>query len=821
MRVPLRWLREYVDIDLPLPELAARMTLAGLEVDAIEHIGDEWGRDAIVVGQIIEVRPHPNADRLTIALVDHGLPEPQAVVTGASNIQVGDHGQKVAFARAGARLIDGYSEELRYTTLKPTKIRGVLSAGMVCSEKELGLSDEHAGILVLDDDAPVGVPLQDYIGDEILVIELTPNLGRCLSIIGVAREVAALTGKPLKLVEPRMVAEGPPIAGQIKLEIADADLCARYSATLIRGVQLGPSPFLMQQRLRMAGMRPVNVIVDVTNYVMLEWGQPLHAFDYDKLRSLEAGEPPTIIVRRARLPEKLTTLDGVERELEEDMLLITDGGGPVAVAGVMGGAESEISEQTTNVLLESANFDSLNNRRTSELLKLPSEASLRFGRGLPPQTTVIAARRASEWMRRLADGTIAKGIADAYPVKSKPTTVALMPQETQRLLGIKLSRRRIVHILESLGFDCDPGRGKGPIRAKVPYYRLDVRIPADLVEEVARIYGYDQIPDTLLRDELPPQRNNPAQELEQRVRDLLVAGGLAEVITYSLTNLESVAKLRLPQTDLDARNYVRLANPLNSEREFMRRTLMNSLLESARDNLRFLDRVAIFEISRVYLPDSGSELPSEPRRLCIAMSGPREHLRRQQATNGTLDFYDLKGIMEMLLHLLRIGDYAFQAAEHPTFQNGRTARLCIGDCCLGVMGEVHPEVKEGFGLPDQPVVLMELDLDALFAQLSASRRYQPVSRYPSISRDLALVVDESIEAVEVKHAISRAGGKLLQTAELFDVYRGTQVPAGKKSLAYSVTYQAMGRTLTDEEVDRMLARMQRTLEEQMGAQVRS
>jgi len=845
MRVPLSWLKEYVDIALPLPELAERMTLAGLEVAAIEQIGAEWDRDKIVVGEIVEVRPHPNADRLTIAVVDHGVGEPQAVVTGAANLRIGDHGQKVAFARQGAKLIDGYSEERRYTKLKPAKIRGVLSAGMVCSEKELGLSDEHEGILILDNEAPVGMPLQDYLGDTVLDIDLTPNLGRCLSIIGVAREVAALTGQRLKLTAPTMKTEGAPITDQIEIEIADPDLCSRYSATLIRGVKVGPSPLWMQQRLRAAGMRPVNCIVDITNYVMLEWGQPLHAFDYDKLRGRNSNEKPVIIVRRAKPGEKIITLDGIERQLEPDMLLITDGSGPVAIAGIMGGLETEISQWTTNVLLESANFNNLNNRRTSQMLKLPSEASLRFGRGLPPDTTVIAARRASEYMRQLAGGVIATGIADAYPAQPAIKAIDLAPAEVERLLGIKVGRQRIVEILESLGFTCEPGKGSAPVHVTVPYYRLDVDIPADLVEEVARIIGYDKIPDTLLRDELPPQRRNFALEGEQRVRDILVGCGLAEVITYSMTNLESVAQLDPARKAVDATAYIRLANPLTAEREYMRRTLMNSLLETLRDNLRFTDRVAIFEVARVYLPQqgqalrpssgqalrpssgqalrpgSGQELPNEPRRLGIVMSGPRHPVTWTAATSELLDFYDLKGIVETLLDRLLLTDRSFVPTEHATFQSGRVAKLLVGSVEVAVLGEVHPLVRENFGLPAQRVCMAELNLEALLAQVPSSHYYQPLSRFPAVTRDLALVVDESLPAVQVRDAIARAAGRLLQKIELFDVYRGAQVPPGKKSLAYSLTYQAMDRTLTDEEVNRLQVRIQKRLERELGATLRA
>ena len=821
MRVPLSWLREYVDVTMPLEELAERLTFAGLEVNAIERIGEEWDRQTIVVGQVVEVRPHPNADRLTIAVVDHGAEEPQAVVTGAPNIKVGEPGQKVAFAREGARLIDGYAQERRYLTLKPAKIRGVLSSGMVCSEKELGLSDEHEGILVLDDDAPVGVPLQDYMGATVLDIELTPNLGRCLSIVGVAREVAALTGQPLKLTEPTMTAEGAPVDDQIALEIADPDLCPRYSATLIRGVKIGASPLWMQQRLRAAGMRPINNIVDITNYVMLEWGQPLHAFDYDTLRGREGEDKPVIIVRRALPGAALVTLDDVQRQLSEDMLLITDGGGAVAIAGVMGGLDTEIGASTRNVLLESANFDNLNNRRTSEMLKMHSEAALRFGRGLPPESTVIAARRASELMRQFAGGTIAQGVADTYPRPPRAKTIDFRTLEVQRLLGIDVSHERVVEILESLEFKCQPGGEPETLRVTVPYYRLDVDIPADLVEEVARVVGYERIPETLLSDELPPQRRNAPLQGELRVRDILAACGLTEVITYSLTNLESVARLHPAREAPDPQAYIRLANPLSADREFMRRTLMNALLETMADNLRFVERVAIFEIARVYLPQPGQELPDEPRRLAVAMSGPRHAVSWTPTMEGEIDFYDLKGVVEALLDRLNLTERAFEPTDHATFQEGRVARLLVAGQEVGLLGEVHPLVRENFGLPAQRVCLAEFDLDAILSQVPDVQYYEPLSRFPAVTRDLALVVDAGLSAVQVREAIGRAGGKLLQKVELFDVYRGEQLPPDKKSLAYALTYQADDRTLTDEEVNRLQDRIQKKLKGKLGATLRS
>ncbi|MDH4209669.1 MAG: phenylalanine--tRNA ligase subunit beta, partial [Anaerolineae bacterium] len=471
MRVPLSWLKEYVDITLPVEELAERLTLAGLEVAAVEHVQvpedrPAWDPETIVVGEVVEVRPHPNADRLTLAVVNYGGDEPETVVTGAPNIKVGDTGLKAPFALRGARLYDGHVDGWKLSTLKPGKIRGIRSEAMICSEKELGLRDSHEEVLLLPYDAPVGVPLADYLDlfsipahDIVLDLDLTPNLARCLSIIGVAREVAALTGQHFRLEEPRMLAEGPSIEGQIEIEIADPDLCARYSATLIKGVKIGPSPYWMQRRLTLAGMRPISNIVDISNYVMLEWGQPLHAFDYHELRGRTDDGPPAIIVRRARPGEIMTTLDDVQRSLAPDMLLITDPGGPIAVAGVMGGFESEVTWETTDILLESANFDNISNRRTSQALKLPSEASQRFSRGIPASLTIPAVKWATELMRQLAGGVIAQGIADAYPVPQKTVTVETTPVEVERIMGVAVERDEIVRILESLEFQVRAAEG--------------------------------------------------------------------------------------------------------------------------------------------------------------------------------------------------------------------------------------------------------------------------------------------------------------------------------------------------------------------------
>jgi phenylalanyl-tRNA synthetase beta chain len=825
MKVPISWLRDYVDITMDVEELAERMTLAGLEVASIEHIGSHWDRDKIFVGEVLSVEKHPNADRLTVVSVDYGAKEPMSVVTGAPNLRVGERGQKVAFAIAGARLIDGYSEELRYTTLKPGKIRGVRSEGMVCSEKELGLSDEHTGILLLDEDAPVGTPVVDYMGDIVLDFDLTPNLARCFSIIGIAREVAALTRQKLRVDDPDMQALGEPIQGQIEIEIADPDLCFRYSATLIRDIEIGPSPSWMQRRLLLCGMRSINNIVDVTNYVMLEWGQPLHAFDYDMVRNRgghagsSGGEPPVIIVRRAKPAETMTTLDGVHRALTEDMLLITDGGGSVAIAGVMGGFESEVTERTKNILLEAASFNNINNRRTSQALKLSSEASARFGRGVPSSMTIPAAKRATELMRQLGGGAIAEGAADVYPVRQEKRTVEITAREVERIAGINLDEQGITEILENLGFQCEK-RGE-VICATVPDHRLDVSLSADLVEEVARIYGYDRIPVTLMGDELPPQERNESLEQEEFVRDVMVGCGLQEVITYSITNLEAVGKLEPEPSPPREADYIRLANPLSSEREFMRRTLMNSLLETVRDNLRYIDRVAIFEVGRVYHPVPGEILPHELRCLGIAMTGASEAPYWSEKETRSMDFYDLKGVIEILLSRLGIREWHLEPAKSPTFHPGRVAQLIIPNGEAGILGEVHPKVLDAFDVSQEPICLAELDLEMLLEQACLVGQLVPISRFPSLSEDLAIVVDGDIPAQRVQEVIVRAGGKYLVRAELFDLYQGPQVPADKKSLAYSLTYRAMDRTLTPEDVSRIRNRILRAVEKELQGKLRT
>ncbi|MGQ9598320.1 MAG: phenylalanine--tRNA ligase subunit beta [Anaerolineae bacterium] len=824
MKIPISWLKEYVDITIPLDQLAERLTMAGLEVASIERIGDWWDRGRIVVGEVQEVWPHPNADRLVLARVAYGSSEVEECVTGAPNLfpykGTGRVSLKVAFAMEGAELYDGHQEGFVKTRLKPTKIRGVPSRAMVCSEKELGLSEDHEGILILPDDAPVGMPLADYLGDAILDLDLTPNLARCLSVIGVAREVAALTGGTLRYPDTNWQTDGPPASDLARVQIADPDLCARYIATLIRDVQIGPSPHWMQSRLRKAGMRPINNVVDITNYVMLEWGQPLHAFDYDKLAVRAGGDIPTIIVRRARPGESMTTLDGIDRTFTEDTLLICDTAGPIAVAGVMGGLETEIDEGTRNILLESANFDFISIRRTTQTLKLPSEASLRFGKGIHPALAEPAARRASELMRILAQGTLAQGMVDAYPRPAAPVIIHLTTWEVERNLGLQFSLAEIVSFLEPLEFRCEPVAADA-LRVTVPDHRLDCQYPADLIEEIARVYGYDRIPVIEISDRLPPQRANRDLELEEKIKDVLVGCGLQEVITYSLTHPAREAAL-IPGQNVESllSSYITIANPINPERVVMRRSLLASLLETAAANLRFQQRVAIFEIGKVFVPVPNEELPNEARRLSIVMTGPRHERHWLVNPEPDLDFFDLKGVVETLLERLHVTGASYESVDHPTFQPGRTACLRFQGEEIGLLGEIHPKVREAFDLPERRVAAADLDLEALLSQVPSGWLVEPLSVYPAVLQDLAVVVAEEVPAARVRDLIIEAGGFLLKEVRLFDVYRGEPVPSGKKSLAYALTFQAPDKTLHETIVAKQVQRIVQRLRQEVGAELR-
>jgi phenylalanyl-tRNA synthetase beta chain len=822
MRVPLSWLQDFVEVTLPVDDLVHRLTMAGLEVGDVAYIGADWQPDKLFVGEVIEVTPHPNADRLVLATVAYGQDQPQTVVTGAPNLRPGDRGQKVAFAVEGAELIDAYSDTPGTRVLKRAKIRGVESAGMVCSEKELGLSDDHEGVLILDPEAAIGQSLRDYLGDVVLEIELTPNLARANNIVGMAREVAALTGQSIRHWPPQDAMLAGPYAAKTSytaVTSADAQLCARYSAALIENVTIQPSPAWMQRRLRLAGMRPINNMVDITNYCMLETGQPLHAFDYDNLQLSHQG----IVVRQAEPGERLLTLDGMDRELTPDMLLITDDSGPIALAGVMGGAATEVTDTTRHVLLESANFDFLSIRRTSQQLRLYSEAGQRFGRGLDPELTPLGLLRAGRLMERLGGGTLHPDIADTYPNRPSTKHIALPLHDVKRILGIDIGLNETVRMLSALEFSCavQHPHHTTTIDVVVPSYRLDVSIPADLIEELARMHGYDEIPSTLMRDVLPPQRSQPQRQGMEQTRDILVGCGLTEIISYSLTNLELINRLHPGRAAANPDDYVRVANPLSTEREFLRQALLPSMIETLQSNSRFRQRMLLFEIGRVYLPQPGEELPDEPRRLAIALTGPIHPASWQTSPDSTayLGFTHLKGVVETLAIRLNTSALRYQSASHPALHPARTAALYLHGACIGIMGELHPQLRESFALPDQPVALLELDLDALLAARQP-RRFTPIARFPAVLEDMALVMDIDVPARAVQDTIEAAGGELLRHVELFDLYQGESIPEGKKSLAYALTFQADDRNLTEDEVRSIYQRIQQRAAAELDAHPR-
>jgi phenylalanyl-tRNA synthetase beta chain len=833
MKVPLSWLRDYVDLPLPVAELTERLTLAGLEVASVrslglpipeglrvkaEDAGPVWQRDKIIVGRVLAVERHPNADRLTLATVDYGAGQPKTVVTGAPNLKVGDRGQTVIVALAGSVLFDGHADEKVLRELKPSKIRGVPSDAMVCSAYELGISEEHEGIILLDEEVPPGTPLADFMGDIIVELEVTPNLARCLAMLGVAREVAALTGQRVRLPSHAVQAAGEPITGQVSVVIEDSKLSARYAALLLKGVQSGPAPGWMQRRLTYAGMRPINKVVDITNYVMLEWGQPLHAFDYDLLVQRAGNRPPTITVRSAHSGEVLTTLDGVRRELVPDNLVIADSAGPIALAGIMGGADTEVTPQTSKILLESANFDFRSIRRTMKSFNLPSEASMRFSRGIHPETVRPAAERAAELMRVHAGATVCAGIVDNYPAPVPPQVIVLEMREVRRLLGMEFPVAEAVRILRALEFQVEPA-GAETLRVTTPPHRLDIQTgSADLIEDLVRIHGYDRLPATLLTDRLPEQHTNRALELEERTRDLLVNLGLQEVITYSLTEPAREAPLKLPQVE-----YVRLVNPISTERVVMRHSVLAGVLQVTAANLRHTADVRLFEIGAVYLPQPGQKLPEEPRRLALVLTGRRQPEFWGESAGGPvplLDFFDLKGVLEALVTDLHLPEVSYRPASVAHLHPGKAAQLLVRGQDVGSFGILHPKVAEAYELGNRTVLAGEFDLEATLAAVPPSYSYTPVPRFPAALRDIAVIVDEQVTAERVVAETRAAGTPLLRDVRLFDLYRGESIPAGKKSLAYALAYQAEDRTLTDKEVDRAHKKIEDRLKHVLGAHIR-
>jgi phenylalanyl-tRNA synthetase beta chain len=804
MKVPLSWLRQYVDVEIPLQELAHRLTMAGVEVGDVIETG---GWSGCFVGQVMDIRPHPQADRLRLCRVSTGAEELE-VVCGAPNVATG---QKICFATVGARLLNAHSG--KHETLKAANIRGVESHGMICSELELGMGEDHSGIVVLPANAPLGMPLDDYLGDTVLDLELTPNRLDCLSILGVAHEVAALTQATVREPEVDYPEEGPPIDSVVSISVADPDLCPRYTASLIQGITIGPSPQWLQDRLAGAGLRPINNVVDVTNFVMLEMNQPLHSFDFDKIRD------GTVVVRRAKAGETLVTLDNVKRDLTSNVLVIADTRDPIGMAGVIGGANSEIGPETTSVLLEAATFEAYNNRDTAQSFGLRTEATLRFEKGLRQELAPLGLRRATQLIHLVAGGKVAQGIIDVNPQPAPAPKVSLSARGLKKVLGMDVDLARAEQVLESLGFgvarlDGDGDQGEA-LDVTVPFWRNDIAIEEDLVEEVVRIVGYDAVPTTMLSTPIPNRRLSPMTSLVARVKDGLAGAGMQEVINYPLVS----------QADLDKVGYVeggkpalRVANPMSADHEILRPTLRFSVLSSLAANEGHGEGpFRLFELGREFIPRD-EDLPLE-RETVVAVLAGRRWDHSWLVDDEPLDFYDAKGVLASVLGRLGV-EPEYRPAEDGLFQPGRCAQILANGLDLGIVGEVHPSIRQRFDLNAATVTILELRLDSLLESLGQEeRKFKSISRFPAATRDMALVVPHDVPAGKVRDIIARH--RMVQRVDLFDIYSGENVAPGTKSLAFRVDFQSQERTLTAEEVNRSLDGLLRSLERETGAVLRA
>ncbi len=820
MRVSWQWLKEYVDIPVGPEELAEKLTLTGLSLAGMHYMGKEIER--VVTGKIQKIDAHPKADKLVICLVDTGQETLRQIVTGAPNVK---EGQVVPVALEGARLAGGM-------VIKPAKFRGVVSQGMLCSGSELGLTtdiipvDQAHGILVFPPDTLPGQEVKTMLGldDCLIELEVTPNRGDCLSMLGVAREVAAIFKQPLRLQIPEVKPQPNEVKEYVQVEIEDVALCSRYVARLFKQVKIAPSPLWIQNRLRAGGVRPINNIVDLTNYVMLELGQPLHAFDYDRLKE---GK---IVVRKAREGEELVSLDGVTRTLNPDRLVIADAKEPVALAGVMGGHNTEVTPKTTTVLLESACFHPQTIRRTSQVLNLRSESSNRFEKGVDVEGCTLAAHRTAQLLQDIQAGEVVDGIIDQYPKPFTPRTILLKTDRVNFLLGVKIPTEEEEEILSRLNFQVqrqpNETSGQAPyLIVKVPSYRPDIEREIDLVEEIARLYGYNQIPVSLPFGAATKGKRVDGQEISAKIKEVLISCGLNEVVTFSFINPAVFDRFGLPP-ESPYRNTIKLQNPLRIDTAALRTTLLPGLVEVIQRNFnRRVTNGAIFEIGRVFYPDSidgagfQSALPEE--RMMLSAAGTGQTLNSWHQPAIAIDFYYFKGVLETLLTALGLAKISFEATgKEPGFHPGRTAQVMVNGNQVGLIGELHPDVLENYDLP-VPVVTFSVDLTRLTSLPGKSKTYTPLPHFPGVNRDIAVVLPKDIPAAEVCFLIEKTGGNLLRNVRLFDVYQGEQIKKGYRSLAFTLVFQADDRTLTDNEVSVSMEAITAVLKEKLGAELRS
>lgn len=798
MLLPIKWLKDYVDIDVDIKEFSDKLTLTGSHVESIFSLDREIKK--VVVGKILDIREHPNADKLVITNVDIGK-EKLKIVTGASNIKEGDY---VPVALVGARLPEGVK-------IKKGKLRGEESLGMLCGLGELGISEnvipkeQNDGIFILNEVYPLGADIKEVLGlnEEVIELEITPNRPDCLSIIGMAREVGATFDKKIKYPKISIKAEEAAIQDYIKtIEIKDKELCNRYYARVIKDVEVKSSPLWLQTRLMEAGVRPINNIVDITNYVMLEFGEPIHAFDLDKI------EGEKIVVRRALDSDKITTIDGVERELDSSNLIISDSKKPIAIAGVMGGLNSEVTEKTNTILIESANFDSRNTRMTSKDLNLRTEASIRFEKGIDLNLCEIACNRVCQLIEEINAGKVVGGNLDNYAKEANENTINLRPEKVNKLLGTKIEKDEIIRILE--GLELEVKEKKEGLKVIIPTFRLDLKEEVDLIEEVGRIYGFHNIVNKPLRGALIRGEKPYNKIVEGEAKSILEGSGVNEITTYSFISPKVYDKIKLREDSLK-RKYIKIMNPLGEDYSVMRTTIIPNIMDVLERNYNYgVEKAFVYEIGNIFIPRELpiKRLPIERKTLTIGMY-------------GNVDFFDIKGVVDNLLERLGIFKCKYLREEnHTSFHPGRTANIIYKDRVLGIVGEIHPDILENYHMKER-VYIAELNFDTIIEIANLERQYKPLPKYPAIVRDLAIVLDKDILVKDIEERILENGKGLIEKIDLFDIYIGEQIPEDKKSVAFSITYRSGEGTLKDEEVTKIHNNIISKVEENFEAKLRS
>jgi phenylalanyl-tRNA synthetase beta chain len=792
MKVPVKWLKDYVNVDINAKELGDRLTLSGSKVEEVITTGDEIQN--VVTGKLMKIEPHPDAEKLVVCQLQIGEPELLQIVTGANNMKEQDI---VPVALHGSSLPGGLK-------IKKGKLRGIVSNGMMCSEEELGIAGDEPvhGLMILPEDTPIGADIKEVLGltNAIIDFEITSNRPDCLSVVGIARETAATLGTTYKLPETYVATEGQGnVSDLVAVEIKD-ELCRRYMARAITDVKIEPSPQWMQERLLDAGVRPINNIVDITNFVMLELGQPMHAFDK---REITSGK---IVVERAAAGEKFTTLDEVERELTPDVLCIKDDGKTIGLAGIMGGLDSEIKDDTKEVIFECANFEGTNIRVSAQKLGLRTEASSRFEKDIDANLIQLAMDRACHLVEKLNAGKVLQGTIDVYEKPVNEKTMAVDGHWINKFLGTEITVGEMKRYLDSL--ELKTTIQDNILEITVPTFRIDINIKEDIAEEIARLYGYDKIPSTKINISTEKGGKNLKQHKDDKVLSAMLASGLNQSISYAFMSPKAFDKINL-EADNPLRNTVTIKNPLGEDYSVMRTTTLPSIMESLGRNYARNNEIArLFEMGKVYIPlNNGRELPDERNLLTVGMYGQSGYL-------------ELKGIVENLLDVLGVENYSFiRESNNVVFHPGKTAALMLKNEKVGVLGEIHPDVCDKFGL-DVPAYAAELNLDILYANAKLDKKYKALPKYPAVSRDMALIVEDGILVQEIEDIIKKQGAPLVESVKLFDIYKGKQIPEGKKSIAYAIIYRKESSTLTDAEVNKVHDKILKTLEYRLGAQLR-